>query len=79
MDDIRYRVGMGAIEISDGTTNREIPVREIDGRIRLETGGDRCVVVVPERYTVVRASTEGRPEPTGTDAVKHRIDEYARL
>ena len=46
---------MGCIELSDGISNRRIPVKQLAGTVRIELGGaDGPRVVLPETIDVER-------------------------
>lgn len=60
---------MGCIELSDGISNRRIPVKQLAGTVRIELGGaDGPRVVLPESVDVKRivdaATGESTPRVT---------------
>lgn len=66
---------MGYIEISDGTTNRRKPVKEIAGTIRIEkTEGGQYQIIVPEGYAVKQSSSDDTSERLTEERVTKKID-----
>lgn len=66
---------MGYIEISDGTTNRRKPVKEIAGTIRIEkTEREQYQIVAPEGYAVKRSSSDDTSERMTKESVTKKID-----
>lgn len=66
---------MGYIEISDGTTNRRKPVKEIAGTIRIErTKGEQYQIIIPDGYAVKRSSSKSTKERMTRGEVTEIID-----
>lgn len=53
---------MGCIELSDGITNRQIPVKELTGTVRIELSANGPRVILPDSADVEWAkSTSSDP------------------
>lgn len=55
---------MGYIELSDGITNRQIPVKQLDGTVRIELSATGSRVILPASIDVERQESSAPESPS---------------
>lgn len=64
---------MGVIEISDGVTNRQIPVQELTETIRIELAQDGPRLILPPSVTVEYTEQPERSTIRGKDGERPTV------